>query len=209
MEKSTELYLKNTESSAAEALKMVDDYINARDMEKKKALHLRLLAEETIGMVRAMAGDFKALFWLEEDDGEYRVRLTAKTEMDKGKKQDLLSVSKSGKNASAKGFMGKIGEIIENGLLHYSEVMKLQQEYGGGYVDYALIGCDVPEAPVMGEPIVWSLNNYKEGLEQADDSDAPAKEAWDELEKSIVASIAKDVVVGVKKDRVEMTIIAG
>ena len=53
------------------------------------------------------------------------------------------------------------------------------------------------------------MNNYKEGLEQADDSDAPAKEAWDELEKSIVASIAKDVVVGVKKDRVEMTIIAG
>ena len=61
----------------------------------------------------------------------------------------------------------------------------------------------------MGEPIIWSLNNYREGLEQADDSDAPVKEAWDELEKSIVASIAKDVVVGVKKDRVEMTIIAG
>ena len=33
------------------------------------------------------------------------------------------------------------------------------------------------------------------------------KEAWDELEKSIVASLARDVIVGIKKDSVTMTIV--
>ena len=31
--------------------------------------------------------------------------------------------------------------------------------------------------------------------------------AWDELEKSIVASVADDVIVGVKDNKVQMTII--
>ena len=58
-----------------------------------------------------------------------------------------------------------------------------------------------------GNPITWSLNSYREALSDAENEE-PAQEAWDEIEKSIVASLAKDVIVGIKKDLVEMTIVA-
>ena len=49
--------------------------------------------------------------------------------------------------------------------------------------------------------ILWSMEQYKAALDGEEQ-----KEAWDELEKSIVANIADDAVVGVKKDRIDMTI---
>ena len=65
------------------------------------------------------------------------------------------------------------------------------------------------EVPSMDDSLVWSLQGYKESLEDASgeqEGTGKSKEAWDELEKSIVANIADDVVVGVKKDRIDMTI---
>ena len=213
MNRSDNLYIDHTEESAAKALKMADEFLAIQDINKKTTIRLRLLVEETIGMVKAMTGDFNALFHMEEDNGEFRIVLTCKTLMDKEKKSSLLSVASSGKNAAVKGFMGKISEIIENGILNFDDVMKLNQQYGGGSVDYMCMGMGsmgtVPLAvPVESEPVTWSLSNYRNALEESSDNNAPAKEAWDELEKSIVANIAKDVIVGVKKDRVDVTIIA-
>ena len=209
MNRSGELYVNNTEENAAAALKKIDEFIAHQDIDRKKMIHLRLLAEESIGMVKAMTQDFMALFSMEEENGEYHLKLTFKTDMNREKKSELLSVATSGKNAAAKGFMGKIGDIIENGLLNYDNVMKLQQEYGGGYSDYIGMGMCVPgEIQMAGDPLVWSLSKYKSSLgEGAEGSDA-TQYAWDELEKSIVASLAKDVTVGVKKDRVDMVITA-
>ena len=160
-------------------------------------------------MVKAMTSDFMALMWVEEEDGVYRIRLTVKTDMDKEKKSELLSVATSGKNAAARGFMGKIGEIIENGLLSYDNVMKLQQEYGSGYTDYVGMGMCVPgEIQMAGDPLVWSLSKYRASLGEEAGEENGAGSAWDELEKSIVASLAQDVAVGVRKDRVDMVITA-
>ena len=212
MIKTDELKISNTDEAEAKALKVVDEFLDKLDKPKDKKLHYRLLAEETVGMVKAMAKEFNALFWVEEENGQFRVRLTVETDMDLDKKSELLSVSTSGVNASAKGLMGKIREIIENGLLNFDAVMKLEQQYSGGYVEYAFLGrCDgeVPLAyPIEGESMVWSLQNYKDALSEASETKAPEKEAWDELEKSIVGNIAKDVIVGVRKNHVEMTIIA-
>lgn len=210
MNKTEDMYIDNTESRAAAVVEAVDKFIEDQGLTGKKAIHLRLLAEETIGMVKAMTGDFDALFHIEEEDGEYKLKLTLRTNMDIEKKEELLSVSRSGKNAAAKGFMGKMGEIIENGLLNYDFALRLQQEYGSGYVDYLSMGMGIPsETYVSGNPITWSLNSYRDALSEAEgDSKEPVQDAWDELEKSIVASIAKDVIVGIKKDRVDMTIVA-
>ena len=212
MSRSEDIYINNTEEKAAEALKIADDFLMLQDIDKKATIRRRPLVEETIGMVKAMTGDFNAMVHLEDDNGEFRIVLTCKTLMDKEKKNSLLSVSTTGKNAAVKGFMGKISEIIENGILNFDEVMKLNQEYGGGSVDYVSMGMGAMGAvhlavPVDQEPITWSLSNYRNALEESSDK-IPSKEAWDELEKSIVANIAKDVIVGVKKDRVDLTIIA-
>lgn len=200
-----EVYLDNTNSKMEEALQAADEFIEETKLSKRDGLHLRLLVEEVLGMVRAMTGDFTAVFDMEYSNYQCKIRLVAQTIMDKEKKQELLSLSTSGKNASAKGFMAKIGEIIENGFLDYSEVARLQQEYGGNSLNYGFMGMDSIGA--VDYACQWSLGNYRSALKDEMEENAPAKEAYDELERSIVASLAEDVIVGVKKDKVEVTVI--
>ncbi len=208
MVKMNEIYISNREDNYAEVLEKADEFFGEQGVDHKSAIRLRLVVEETIGMIRAMAGEFNAKFWIERDDDEFRLMLMGKTNMDKGKKSDLLSVSSTGANASARGFMGKIGEIIENGLLSYDDVMKLEQKYVGGSVNYAMAGFGMPEeVPMMGDALTWSLGKYRDSIAPvAREKESAEAEAWDELEKSIVASIAEDVMVGIKKDRVDMMI---
>lgn len=202
MTKLEQLYIDGSEEKAAEAIRVADEFIASLQLEHKKALHLRLLAEETVGLVKAMTGDFEALFWIEEDGGEYRIKLTIKTDMDREKKEELLSLSTSGSNTAAKGIMGKIREIIENNLLDFDSALKMQQQYGGNN-GYTYVGMGMLE-----DVPVWSLNSYREALEDKSDKDDSDEEAWDELERSIVASLAKEVTVGIKSNLVDMTIIA-
>ena len=51
---------------------------------------------------------------------------------------------------------------------------------------------------------MWSLQRYKSALDGIEDMET--EDAWDELEKSIVASIADDVQVSVKGSSVEIAI---
>jgi hypothetical protein len=200
---SEKMLITNKNFRIYDALDKIDSYLGDLKLEPKDNLHMRLLAEETLGMLGAMAGDYRSLVWFEKNDDVCKLQVVAKTEMDIDKKKEILSVSKSGKNDLAKGFMGKIGDIIENGFLNYENIMKLQQQYGGGYVDYAAMG-----GRPSGESFCWSLEQYKDALDEVRESDEAAGDAWDELEKSIVARLADDVIVGVKKDEVEYTIVS-
>jgi hypothetical protein len=127
--------------------------------------------------------------------------------MDQDKKEGLLGVASQKENTLAQGFMGKVGDIIENGLLNYSNVVKLQQEYGGGFVNYGTMGMYNGVEGMADSGIMWSLYEYKDALKENIDAGENVKQAWDELEKSIVASLAKDVLVGVKGNRIDMTIV--
>ena len=202
MTESDQLYIDSTEEKASAAIAVVDEFLSLQNLDRKKAIHLRLLAEEAVGMVKAMTGDFEALFWMEQEDGEYKVKLTIKTDMDREKKEELLSLSTSGDNTAAKGVMGKIREIIENSLLDLDSALRQQSKFGGNN-GYTYVGMGMLEdAPV------WSLNSYREALEDKSDKDDTDDEAWDELERSIVASLAKDVTIGIKNNLVDMTITA-
>lgn len=201
MTRTDKLYIDNTDEKASAAIDMVDEFLDGKDLDRKKKIHLRLLAEETVGMVKAMTGDFEAFFWMEEDNGEYRVKLNLKTDMDREKKEELLSLSTTGENTAAKGFMGRLREVIENSLLDFDSTLKLQQQneanVGYNYMGMGVVG----DASMAGTPIVWSLAGYKQTLEDGE-------EAWDELERSIVASLAKDVTIGIRSNVVDMTILA-
>ena len=207
MSKTELLRISSSEDKTSDVIALADSFITGEGLTGKEAIRLRLLAEETVGMIRAMTGFYIADFWMEGNGGEYKVCLAARTTMDKEKKSEMIALSSSGRNAAVKGFMGKIGEIIENGLLNFDGVMKMRQDYGSGYVDYFGMGVGVPnEYPGIMESMVWSLSDYKTSLGNISEGEL-SKEAWDELEKSIVASIAKDVIVGVKKDLVNLTIV--
>ena len=186
-----------------------DELIEELDVSAKDAIHLKLLFEETIGMLKAMTADFRAEIWLEKYKNVCCLKLTAKTLMDAAKKKDLLTVSTDKGNSAVKGFMSKVSDIVENGLLNYSEVMKLQQQYGTGYVSFGSMGIYGIMEGSSDPGIMWSLSDYRESLGNEQGTDPSAQEAWDELEKSIVASLAKDVLVGVKGDRIDITMVYG
>ena len=94
-----------------------DNYAWHAGLDRHDTLRLNLLVEETLGMVKAMVDDFYGQLWFSGDDSACEIHLEATANMDSGRKQELLSVSSSGRNASAKGFMGMLGDVI-SGALH-------------------------------------------------------------------------------------------
>lgn len=205
--KTEQIFISSKDIRYEEVMKMTEDFTSKLKLSAKEALRIRLLVEETLGMVTVMTDEFIAYINLESGNGQAKIILDVKTEMDADKKMELLSVSRSGKNSAVKGFMGKIGEIIENGMLNFTTIANLQDRYGSVVVPYADMGVESGVENAMDAAFVWSLNQYKNSLADDANADNQYGEAWDELEKSIVAKIADDVIVGVKKDRATLTIV--
>lgn len=199
-------YINSSRKSDARFYDEADKHIGELGVSPKDAIHLKLLLEEVAGMLRAMTSEYEAMFWFEKYKDECCMKLTGKTTMDMNKKHDLIDVSSNRKNNAASGIMGKISDVIENGLLDYSEVSKLSQKYGGLSLNYGSMGIYGGTPDGMYPGVMWSLRDYRNSLTASSPEDE-AQPIRDELERSIVASIAKDVLVSVKGDRIDMTIV--
>lgn len=178
-------------------------------LDKKAAMRVRLMTEEALGLIEAIAGDFNAEYRIESDKNcAVRLYLKAKTDMDFAKRKELIAASSDKKNAAAKGIMGKIRQVIENAMYSVDEVGTLSVEYGGTPLMFGNMGMyeTDPSVAINSMSYMWSLENYKGSVEGSKDKDTASKEAWDELEKSIIASIADDVKVGVSGNTVEIVI---
>ena len=173
-------------------------------LEDKKALRLRLLAEELCGMLPGLIENFEGEFWAENDKDEYELHVELKADgMSLELRDELISVSKSGKNAAAKGIMGKIRAVAETMLLTAADPdthVPNEEFYdfngfniGFGYVDPTIMY-------ETGYVCSWSLCNYKTAVEENKD------EAYAELERSIVAKLADDIIVGVRGNNVEIVV---
>ena len=174
------------------------------NLEDKKSLRLRLLAEELCGMLPGLVENFNGEFWAENDGDNYELHVELKAEdMTVELRDELVSVSKSGKNAAAKGIMGKIRAIAETMLLVASDPslpVPAGKFYdfngfnmGFGFVDPTL-------ATKNGYIYSWSLFNYKTAVKGNEN------EALAELERSIVAKLADDIIVGVIGNHVEIVV---
>ena len=173
-------------------------------LERKQILRLRLLAEELVGMLRGVAGDMEADYWLEQKDREFILHLGADITMTREMREQLLAVSTSGENANAKGFMGKIREMIAAALLP-RESRPLLTGLSLGLMSMA--SNSSPSAQqAAAEAFRWSMKQYKDTVSSELSESEAAKAAWDELEKSIVASVADEVSVCVTGSHAEISI---
>lgn len=189
-----------------DALKETVKFAQYNEYNDKQARRLRLISEETLGMISAVSVDFEAEFWLETIEDGCEIHLAADTYIDYDKKQQFIDISSKKKNDAAKGFMGKIWDVIQNGLLSIDEVGKVEAEYGCGAIMFGALGvCGAEQMATY--PTTWSLEQYRESIEDMREDEDAAKEAWDELEKSIVANLADDIKVFITGDRVEMAIV--
>ncbi len=195
----------NEDLSCLEAvLAEVEKVTGYNGLEGKKALRLRLLAEELCGMLPGLVQNFSGEFWAENDGDIYELCVKLKADdMSLELRDELVSVSKSGKNAAAKGIMGKIRAVAETMLLAATDpsVTVPEGEFydyhgfnmGFGYVDTSI-------AVETGYMYSWSLFNYKTAVEENEDV------AYAELERSIVAKLADDIIVGVRGNNVEIKV---
>ncbi len=205
--KTRQIFVNNNGEGIVAALDETENFSGYNHLAKQDALNVRLLSEETLGMVRAITGEFSALFWIEGDENSCEIHLHAKTEMNRGKRSDLLSVSTTGKNMAAKTLMGKIRDLIEVSLENYESVDQLQMKYGKmGSLAYGNWGMESMEGSSTAVAQSWSLAEYKKDVHDAMGENQFADQAWDELEKSIVAKLADNVRVGIKSDEVQLII---
>lgn len=172
-------------------------------LDERATLRLDLLVEETLGMVKAMLEDFYGQIWFAANGRNVEIHFEATADMNADRKEDLLSVSSTGRNAAAKGFMAKLGEMISGAMRDMGRTMNA---YGEETMRYGIIHTTGVMAGNPDMMTFWSLQTYRADLDQARARDGDAEEAWDELEKSIVARLADDIVVGVKGDRIDLVI---
>lgn len=193
--------ISGTGEGMNEALALTETTASALGLTSREAMRLRLLAEEMLGMLRTIAGDISADFELEHEGKTCTLSLVAKSELDYQKRRDFLSASTTGQNTARLGIMEKIRGIFEAGLYGMEQGFVMQAQSGFGMFGYGML--DATDAGMADAIYSWSMQKYRTELE-AGRGDEP--DAWDELEKSIIANIADEVSVGVRRDGVELVV---
>ena len=157
------------------------------DLSPKGTLHLRLLAEEMMSMVHAIAGDVRGVFWIENQKDQYELHLNMKTALDFQQRRKLLEASSSGQNEAHRGFMGKLRAFFEP-------------------IEDVPIFYDVAPSGHYNE-MAWTMSGYAQKLKESMAQNREgAAQAWDELEKSVIAHVADEVRVSIRGYDVEMVI---
>ena len=171
------------------ALNQAEKVADYKSLPPRDALHLRLLTEEMMGMMRSLTG---------ETEGEYCLHLKVHTRMDSGKREQLLSAASSGKNESARGLMGRLRDFFDRGA----------DEDISSFTSPLMLPGMFEESTTPTLDWEWSMIRYEDALSaQIRRDDSQAREAWDEMEKSVVAKVADDVKVSICGREVEMIIV--
>ena len=184
------------------AMETAEKFASYHGLTGRNAMHLRLLTEETICMLHGILSDFKGNFWIESEKTKKglicRICVSARKSVNEKQEDDLLAVSTSGKNESAKGIAGKIREILRWSV-QQSDVDDITAN-PWYYMGTGQTGMMTGVETYMN---CWSLQQYRDAVSS---SDTYSSEERDELERSIIAKIADEVKVWLKKDVTEIVI---
>lgn len=179
------------------ALEQVERVAAYKGLTGKNALHLRLLTEEMMGLMRSITGETEGKFWIEDEEDVYQLHLSVTTRMNSGKRDKLLGASSTGKNESAKGLMGRLRDFFDRSA--DEDVAAIS---GPLMVPGMFEGTSTPTLDYE-----WSMMRYEQLLAPyVQRKDEKALAAWDELEKSVVARVADDVKVSIRGGTVELII---
>lgn len=162
----------------------------------KQTLQLRLLCEELDGMLPKLIDDFEGELWIDFEDGVCKLNVSIRIpEFNVEKKNELISIAKNNKNSAAVGIVGKIRNAIENFFLDEERMEALALSSG-------TFGLDAGYCEGMNYSYLWKLTEYRSNVSKEEQA-----EAYDELEKSVIACVADDVIVSVKGNCAEIVIV--
>ncbi len=201
--KTSEIIVTTRGEGMNEALAATEKLGQDSGLSHKENLRLRLLAEELIGLMRGITGSVEARYQAGQEERKFALSLSADVVLDLEMRRQLIAASSSGKNSAAKGLMGRIREMVAIVLLP-----KGQSSAALANLSLGLISMGSPMGYAAGEDsYTWSMSTYMAELQNHMNDEAEnAKEAYDELEKSIVANLADEVSVSIVGSKVEITI---
>lgn len=166
------------------------------ELNHKQTMQLRLLCEEADGMLPNIIDKFSGDFWIEFEKGVCKIFISfAFKEFTTEKKDGLVDISTTKKNAAAHGVVGKIRSALENVFLDVEPTHGYNLSESSAYYPMDFRDCTDYSS-------VWSLEQYRSTVRREEQT-----AAWDELEKSVIASLADDVIVGVRGKRADIIIV--
>ncbi|GEM_PF-344710 len=194
--KSERLWITSTVRREPDAGELAEEFAGKIGIEGSEQMRMQLLVEETLGMAQSLLKHFEGEIWLEKTEDGYRVVLEADV-----REQEESAVPLK---EAPRGFMEKIAEMLNCSYV-FEGVTDLPEHLMDTLPEYIRSGMVRRENATVwtGD---WTLSAYRKALEEkhgegADDLDL------DELEKSIVASIADDVTVGIHGNRIRLAIL--
>ena len=195
--KSDVISITRAESSLGDALHQAAAVAAYKGLSGRDALQLRLLTEEMVGMMRSITGSSEGQFWMEDEGGVYQLHLRVETRMSLRKRDQLMAAATTGRNEAARGLMGRLRDLFDRDA--DSDVAP--------YTSPLLTAGLFDQTTISALDLEWSMNHARDALEVARLRDEEqAAEAWDELEKSVVAHVADKVKVFIRGDVAEMVI---
>ena len=184
--------------SISEAAAKISAY---NGLDKKQELRLTLLCEELVELLPNLLIFGNGEFWIENNGSSYEIHAVVEADdlLTVEDRKEILSVSRSGKNAAATGIINKIRIAAETMLAAYAEAADasvVNSTVPG--IDYSFYIQGMYDNPFE-YTSEWSLDKYRTEVKKGSDD-------WDELEKSVIANLADDVTVGIIKGKVEIIV---
>ena len=204
--KTERITITSQETLLREALDITESLGLNNGLDQKEKLHLRLLAEELIGLMRGVTDEASAEYWVEQDGRQYVLHLASDVKLNRKMREQILAVSSTGENAAAKGFMGKLKDMVAAAFLPADEY-GVTPFSGLSLGLMSMAGNASPQAQQASvNTLNWSMQRYKSAIEVGGSEVEDMEEKRSELEHSIVASIADEVTASVKGSHVEIQI---
>ena len=194
--------IENGTKDLAAILKESEKVAVYNELTHKQTLQLRLLCEEIDGMLPNIIDDFSGDLWIEFEDGVCKVNISLYfEEFTPEKKGELVGIAKNKKNAAVSGIVGKIRSALEDvffedGCFAGPDLSLESRYFVTRYYD------SMDHYSGMDYACLWSLEQYRSTVRKEEHT-----EEWDELEKSVIASVADDVIVGVKGKHADIIIV--
>lgn len=181
----------SSELDIKRAIDETENYAVYEKMAKKDTLHMRLLAEELLGMIGSVLEVQEGLYWIEKNDAGYELHLKAEAPIGEKAKGVLIKASSDNANAAYKGVKGKIYQALDV----MTQPSDLSMPIYSGM-------CGIDGIPV------FDFTNYEwsfQLFEQQQKREQMAED-WDEMELSVLKKLTKDIIVSVRPLTVEITL---
>ena len=110
------VHMEPGENRLEESIQMARSFAQRQNLDKRAAMQLELLTEESLGFVKGVVDHTSRDFWIEGTGAVYRLHISFNARIGSEEYKKLIKISSSGRNDADNGFSGKIWNAVLMGL---------------------------------------------------------------------------------------------